>query len=61
LLAQYDVVYTLSDDDEVGQEFAYKVAKTTDNARNVIMTGGDVTTFYLEHGAEELRRKVGKQ
>jgi DNA primase len=61
LLTQYDVVYTLSDDDEAGQKFAYAVAKTTDNVRNVVMTGGDVTTFALEHGAEELCGKVGKR
>jgi hypothetical protein len=61
LIAQYDVVYTLSDDDDAGQEFAYKVAKTADNVRNVVMTGGDVTTFFLENGAEELRGKVGKR
>lgn len=61
LISQYDVVYTLSDDDDAGQDFAYKVAKTADNVRNVVMTGGDVTTYYLEHGAEELRAKVGKR
>lgn len=59
LISQYDFVYTLSDDDPAGQEFAHKIGQGTDNARNVIMTGGDVTTFFLEHGAEALRKKVG--
>lgn len=59
LIGQYDFVYTLSDDDEPGQEFAHKIGRASDNARNVVMTGGDVNTFFLEHGAEELRRKVG--
>lgn len=59
LLSQYDAVYTLSDDDDAGQSLPMKLGKDLNNIRNVPMTGGDVTTYYLEHGAEELRKKVG--
>jgi DNA primase len=59
LLAHYEAVYILSDDDKAGQNFAELVGKDLSNARNVPMTGGDVNSFYLEHGAEALRRKVG--
>lgn len=59
LVDQYDAVYMLADDDEAGKDFAYKLQKRMDSVRPVLMKGGDVTTFYLEHGAEALRRKVG--
>jgi len=59
LLDQYESVFILSDDDEAGQKFADLVSRDCDNARNVPMTGGDVTSYFLEHGREELRRKVG--
>lgn len=59
LLAMYDAVYVLSDDDDAGKEFVFTLAKTLDNVRNVPMTGGDVTSFFIENGTEELRRKVG--
>lgn len=59
LLSQYDAVYTLSDDDDAGQELPQKLGKDLDNVRNVPMRGGDVTTYFLEHGEDALRKKVG--
>lgn len=59
LLAHYEAVYVLSDDDKAGKSFAESVGKDLSNVRNVPMTGGDVNSFFLEHGAEALRKKVG--
>jgi DNA primase len=59
LLSHYEAVYVLSDDDNPGQNFAETLGRDMSNVRNVPMTGGDVNTFYLEHGAEALRKKVG--
>lgn len=66
LLLQYDAVYVLSDDDEAGQRSAGTIGKDLDNVRNVPMqigpeplSKGDVNKFFLEFGAEGLRKKVG--
>jgi DNA primase len=59
LLAIYDAVYVLADDDDAGGEFAYTLGKALDNVRHVPMNDGDVNSFFLERGAEALRRKVG--
>lgn len=59
LLEPYEFVFVLSDDDPAGKQFPDILGRDLNNVRNVPMTGGDVTSFFLEHGAEELRRKVG--
>lgn len=58
LLEGYPQVVLLQDDDDAGEKMASKLAKFLKNLRPVVMTGGDVNSFYLEHGAEALRRKV---
>ncbi|MFC9974322.1 toprim domain-containing protein [Spirillospora sp. NPDC127200] len=58
LFEPYDQVMTLSDDDEAGRAFVTKLAKALGNVRDVPMAGGDVTTFFLTHGGDALRRKV---
>lgn len=55
-------IYILADNDDDGQglEFAKKLAKKIDNCRIVtVPSGHDVNSFYLEAGAEGVRRLVG--
>lgn len=63
LLEPYEFVFVLSDDDEPGKELPKTMGRNLRNIRDVPMVcsqkKGDVTSFFLEHGAEELRRKVG--
>lgn len=60
LLVQFDGVYVLHDDDEPGRELVAKIANSgLENVRPVPMTGGDVTTYFTEHGIDGLRVKVG--
>jgi DNA primase len=59
LLAHYENVFLLSDDDSAGQAFAETLGRGLPNVRNCPMRGGDVTSFYLEHGPEALKEKVG--
>ncbi|QFG25465.1 hypothetical protein F7P10_34300 [Actinomadura sp. WMMB 499] len=63
LLEQYDSVFFLQDDDDAGRTMAKALAKPLrSNLRTIVMNGGDVTSFFLEHGREALREKVlGKQ
>jgi DNA primase len=58
LLEQYEAVFLLQDDDEAGKKLAASMGKQLHNLRPVVMTGGDVTSFYVEHGREALREKV---
>ena len=58
LLDQYDQVMLLQDDDDAGRKMADKLSKSLRNLRPVVMTGGDVTSFFVDNGAEALRRKV---
>ena len=64
LLEGYTQVMLLQDDDDAGRDMAEKLGKVLPNLRPVVMTKppeadkGDVTTFFLHHGAEALRRKV---
>jgi len=58
LLGQYEWVYLLQDDDQAGKDMATALSKELPNLRPIVMSGGDVTSFFLEHGKEELRRKV---
>jgi DNA primase len=55
----YDVVYLLVDDDDAGRRFADKVSRDVPQARQIIMTGGDVNSFVLENGPDALRARVG--
>jgi DNA primase len=59
LLVQFDAVYVLHDDDEPGRELVTKVAEGLDNVRPIPMTGGDVTSFFKDHGRDGLRAKLG--
>lgn len=58
LLSGYQYVVLLQDDDEAGRKMAAKLGKILRNLRPVVMDGGDVNSFFLEHGAEALRGKV---
>lgn len=59
LLAQYDQVMLLCDDDEAGRGLADKLSKDLPhNLRPVTMDEGDVNSFFLQHGREALRKKV---
>lgn len=55
----YDVVYILTDDDDAGRRFADKVSRDVPQARQVIMTSGDVNSFVLENEPGALRRRIG--
>ncbi|OEV28670.1 hypothetical protein AN220_00580 [Streptomyces nanshensis] len=59
LLRQYSAVFILHDDDDPGRDLARKISESLDNARMVPMTGGDVNSYFLEHGASGLMKKVG--
>ncbi|GII83352.1 hypothetical protein Ssi03_13420 [Sphaerisporangium siamense] len=60
LLVQFDAVFILHDDDEPGRELVAKVANSgLDNVRPIPMRGGDVTSFFRDHGREGLRAKLG--
>jgi len=59
LLIQYQAVFVLHDDDEPGVSLARTISEFLENTRMVPMTGGDVNSFFLEHGEAGLRRKVG--
>lgn len=60
LLVQFDNVFVLHDDDEAGRELVAKIANSgLDTVRPIPMTGGDVTSFFGEHGRDALRAKVG--
>ncbi|MEU9871124.1 hypothetical protein AB0C87_25170 [Actinomadura sp. NPDC048021] len=59
LLEQYDAVFFLQDDDDAGRTMAKSLGKPLrGNLRTIVMDGGDVTSFFLEHGREALREKV---
>lgn len=58
LLSGYQYVVLLQDDDEAGRKMAAKLGKILRNLRPVVMDGGDVNSFFLQHGAEALREKV---
>lgn len=60
LFVQFDTVFMLHDDDEAGRELVAKIVNSgLDNVRPVPMDGGDVTSFYAQHGRDALRAKVG--
>lgn len=60
LLGQYESVFLLQDEGEAGQAMADTMAKSLGHIlRPVVMTPDDTTGFYLKHGREELRKKVG--
>lgn len=59
LLVQYNAVFVLHDDDEPGKDFARKISETLENTRMVPMAGGDVNSYYMEHGVTGLMKKVG--
>ncbi|WP_371784647.1 hypothetical protein [Streptosporangium subroseum] len=59
LLVQFDSVFVLHDDDEAGRELVNKISEGLDNVRPIPMTGGDVTSFFGEHGRDGLRAKLG--
>jgi len=58
LLEDYAQVLLLQDDDEAGRAMAERLGKMLPNLRPVVMTGGDVTSFVLQHGEEALKEKV---
>ncbi|MFE0151336.1 hypothetical protein ACFWY5_29610 [Nonomuraea sp. NPDC059007] len=55
---QYDIVYHLADDDEAGQKMGEQLQTELDNVRVITMTGGDVNTYWLEHGSQGLKDRV---
>jgi DNA primase len=60
LLVQFDSIFILHDDDEPGRELVAKVANSgLDSVRPIPMAGGDVTSFFGQHGRDGLRKKVG--
>jgi DNA primase len=59
LLVQFDAVFVLHDDDEPGRELVAKVADGLDSVRPVPMAGGDVTSFFRDHGRDGLRARLG--
>ncbi|MEV2279299.1 toprim domain-containing protein [Nocardiopsis sp. NPDC049922] len=59
LLVQYRAVFVLHDDDEPGRDFARKISESLENVRMIPMTGGDVNSYFREHGASGLKQKVG--
>lgn len=61
LLIQYSVVYLPHDDDEAGREMAKAVASQLDNIRPIPMTGGDVSTFYKEHGLSGIQERLTRK
>ncbi|WP_245627893.1 toprim domain-containing protein [Actinomadura oligospora] len=59
LLEQYDQVMLLQDADDAGEKMAAALAKPLrTNLRPVVMTGGDVNSYFQAHGREALRTKV---
>lgn len=58
LFSDYQYVVLLQDDDEAGRKMAAKLGKILRNLRPVVMDSGDVNSFFQQHGAEALRRKV---
>lgn len=58
LFVQYDIVMILQDDDDAGKEFSYKLQSEMENARTIVMTHGDVNSFFLKHGAAKLRKLI---
>lgn len=58
LFSDYQYVVLLQDDDEAGRKMAARLGKILRNLRPVVMTGGDVNSFFQQHGAEALREKV---
>jgi DNA primase len=60
LLGQYESVFLLQDDGDAGKAMADKLSKfLSHNLRPIVMTGDDVNYFFLQHGREALRAKVG--
>lgn len=55
---QYSQIIVLQDDDTAGEKFSRKIAEELPGARPIVMTGGDVTTYFLAHGRDGLRGKV---
>ncbi|WP_431912308.1 toprim domain-containing protein [Nonomuraea jabiensis] len=60
LIVQFDAVFVLHDDDDPGRELVAKIANSgIDTVRPIPMTGGDVTSFFRDHGRDGLRAKLG--
>lgn len=59
-LVQYTSVYLLQDDDEAGRKMAEMLGTHLDTLRPIVMTGGDVNSFYREFGADALKAKILK-
>lgn len=58
LLWQYGVIYFPHDDDDAGREMAKSIASQLDNLRPIPMDGGDVTSYYLRHGIDGIKKKL---
>lgn len=60
LFADYDNIIVMCDGDSSGRDFGKAMAEKIDNVIVVhLPDGSDVNDYYIKHGAEALREKVG--
>jgi DNA primase len=55
----YEAVFILRDDDDAGRQMADGIMRDVPQARSVVMTGGDVNSYFLEHGPGSVRARCG--